>query len=52
MVSQVAKLKKLVDKVNDLGLIGVDEHHELHGVETGRLDSTNIIMPAKDPLFL
>ena len=25
------KLKALVDKVNDLGLIAVDEHHELHG---------------------
>ena len=25
------KLKALVDKVNNLGLIAVDEHHELHG---------------------
>ena len=25
------KLKALVDKVNKLGLIAVDEHHELHG---------------------
>ena len=28
------KLKALVDRVNDLGLIAVDEHHELHGEET------------------
>lgn len=28
-----ARLKKLVDKVNSLGLIAVDEHHELHGAE-------------------
>ena len=25
------KLKALVDKVNDIGIIAVDEHHELHG---------------------
>ena len=25
------RLKALVDKVNDLGLIAIDEHHELHG---------------------
>jgi len=28
------RLKALVDKVNDLGVIAVDEHHELHGAET------------------
>ena len=28
------KLKILVDKVNSLGIIAVDEHHELHGAET------------------
>tara|TARA_X000000950_G_scaffold101390_2_gene128042 strand:+ start:1585 stop:3594 length:2010 start_codon:yes stop_codon:yes gene_type:complete len=27
------KLKALSDRVNDLGLIAVDEHHELHGEE-------------------
>ena len=27
------RLKALVDKVNSLGLIAVDEHHELHGSE-------------------
>jgi gliding motility-associated protein GldM len=27
------KLKALSDRVNDLGLIAVDEHHELHGAE-------------------
>ena len=27
------RLKALVDKVNGLGLIAVDEHHELHGLE-------------------
>ena len=30
-----AKLKALVDRVNGLGLIAVDEHHELHGEENG-----------------
>ena len=25
------RLKALVEKVNDLGLVAVDEHHELHG---------------------
>ena len=29
-----ARLKALVTKVNDLGVIAVDEHHELHGAET------------------
>lgn len=29
-----ARLKKLAEKVNSLGLIAVDEHHELHGAET------------------
>ena len=28
------RLKALVAKVNDLGVIAVDEHHELHGAET------------------
>ena len=28
------KLKALSDRVNDLGLIAVDEHHELHGAES------------------
>ena len=28
------KLKALSDRVNDLGLIAVDEHHELHGSES------------------
>ena len=28
------RLEKLVQKVNDLGIIAVDEHHELHGHET------------------
>ena len=28
------KLKALSDRVNDLGLIAVDEHHELHGTES------------------
>ena len=28
------RLSELVNKVNDLGIIAVDEHHELHGHET------------------
>ena len=46
------KLLALVNKVNDLGLIGVDEHHELHGVETDHDEYHNPLFHIDDAGYI
>jgi gliding motility-associated protein GldM len=46
------RLKALVDKVNDLGLIGVDEHHELHGAETDHDEYHNPLFHIDDEGYI
>jgi hypothetical protein len=46
------KLKTLVDKVNSLGLIGVDEHHELHGAETDHDEFHNPLFHIDDAGYI
>tara|TARA_B100000768_G_scaffold128792_1_gene119410 strand:+ start:738 stop:2747 length:2010 start_codon:yes stop_codon:yes gene_type:complete len=46
------KLALLVKKVNDLGLIGVDEHHELHGVETDHDEYHNPLFHIDDAGYI
>lgn len=46
------KLKALVSKVNDLGLIAVDEHHELHGAETDHDEYHNPLFHIDDEGYI
>ena len=46
------KLASLVKKVNDLGLIGVDEHHELHGAETSHDEYHNPLFHIDDAGYI
>ena len=46
------RLKALVDKVNDLGVIAVDEHHELHGAETDHDEYHNPLFHIDDAGYI
>ena len=46
------RLKALVDKVNDLGVIAVDEHHELHGAETDHDEYHNPLFHIDDEGYI
>lgn len=47
-----ARLKALVTKVNDLGVIAVDEHHELHGAETNHDEYHNPLFHIDDAGYI
>ena len=46
------RLKALVAKVNDLGVIAVDEHHELHGAETDHDEYHNPLFHIDDEGYI
>jgi len=46
------RLKALVDKVNSLGLIAVDEHHELHGLEKENNEYHNPLFDIDDKGYI
>ncbi|MEK9619325.1 MAG: GldM family protein [Flavobacteriales bacterium] len=46
------RLKALVDKVNSLGLIAVDEHHELHGSEEENNEYHNPLFDIDDEGYI
>ena len=46
------RLKALVDKVNGLGLIAVDEHHELHGSEEENSEYHNPLFDIDDKGYI
>jgi gliding motility-associated protein GldM len=46
------RLKALVDKVNGLGLIAVDEHHELHGSEEENNEYHNPLFDIDDKGYI
>ncbi len=49
---QKQDLIALVDKVNELGLIGVDEHHELHGASTDHDEYHNPLFHIDDAGYI
>ena len=46
------RLKALVDKVNDLGLIAIDEHHELHGANNDHDEYHNPLFHIDDEGYI
>ena len=46
------RLKALVEKVNGLGLVAVDEHHELHGAETDHDEYHNPLFHIDDAGYI
>ncbi|MDG1238310.1 MAG: GldM family protein [Flavobacteriales bacterium] len=46
------KLKAIVDRVNDLGLIAVDEHHELHNAATDHDEYHNPLFHIDDEGYI
>jgi len=46
------KLKTLVDKVNNLGIIDVNEHHELHGLNTDHDEYHNPLFHIDDEGYI
>ena len=51
-VEAKTKLTSLVKKVNELGLIGVDEHHELHGLLTDHDEYHNPLFHIDDAGYI
>ena len=51
-VESKTKLKALVKKVNELGIIAVDEHHELHGVNSETDDYHNPLFHIDDEGYI